>query len=163
MAEWNISKPSGICCGNGNEIQPGQEYYGALVEGEEGLERKDFSAEYWESSKPEVYCYWKSIMADPEEKKKIFIDDDMLVAFFERLENETEQEKVDFRFVLTLVLMRKRILKYLSSRIEDGKEIWKLRHVPRKEEVEVVNPELDESRIESLESQISQIMQGELE
>ncbi len=163
MADWQISKPTGLCCGDGRQIEPGQEYYGALIEGPEGLERRDFSVEYWDANKPQVYCFWKSVMADPQEKKKVFIDDDMLMSFFERLESETDQEKIDFRFVLALVLMRKRLLKYLGSKIEDSKEVWQLRNMSTKKELELINPEIDEQRIESLEDQIGQIMQGELE
>lgn len=162
MAEWQICKPLGVCAGSEAQINPGEKYYGALIDGAEGLERQDFSVEYWQEHKPEVYCYWKTTMPDETEKKKIFVDDDMLMSFFERLEDETEQEKADFRFVLMLVLMRKRLLKYLGSSKGDKGEIWQLKNMSTKETVEVVNPELAEDRIEQLRDKIGQIMQGEL-
>ena len=126
MADWEINKPLGQCCGSGRKIEPGEEYYGALVEAEEGLQRRDFCGEFWEREKPQVYCFWKTKLAAPNEKKELFISDDMLVAFFERLANETEPEKVSFRFVLALVLMRKRRLKYDSTKTDNGREIWRL-------------------------------------
>jgi len=93
----------------------------------------------------------------------MFVDDEMLMTFFERLAEETEQERINFRFILTLILMRKRCLKYDSSRIEDGSEIWRLRIVGSdKQFVEVINPHLDEEQIERLSSQLSQILQVEL-
>jgi hypothetical protein len=67
--------------------------FSALVQAETGLERRDYSVEYWQQSKPEVYCFWKSKMGNPELKKKLFVDDDMLMAFFERLASETEPER----------------------------------------------------------------------
>ena len=108
MADWEIRKTLGQCCGTEEEFAVGQEYFAALVAIEEGFERRDFSVEYWQENKPEVYCFWKTKMVDPEHKKKLFIDDEMLMSFFERLGEETDTEKVNFRFVLTLVLMRKR-------------------------------------------------------
>lgn len=162
MAEWNINKPVGKCCGTGKEFEPGEEYFASLVYSDNGLERRDFSIEYWKEHKPEVYCFWKTRLPHPEEKKKLFVDDDMLMAFFERLEEETEQEKINFRFVLALVLMRKKKLKYESSRIEDGTEIWTLKITGKKEYTEVVNPELDEEQIEQLTSQLGSILQAEL-
>ena len=162
MAEWTINKPLGECCGTGRKIEPGEEYFGALVEGQEGLERRDFSAEYWEKEKPEVFCFWKSKLADPEEKKELFVSDEMLMAFFERLANETDQEKVNFRFVLAMVLMRKRKLKYDATRTDDGKEVWLLRIVGQKETAEVVNPHLDDEQIEQLTSQVGQILQMDM-
>ena len=95
-------------------------------------------------------------------KKARFIDDEMLMAFFERLGTETEQEKINFRFVLALILMRKRCMKYDATRIEDGNEIWRLRIVGDKEIVEVINPHLDDEQIEQLSSQIGEILQTDL-
>ena len=107
MVEWEINKPLGQCWGSGTKIEYGQEYFGALVETEEGLQRRDYCAEYWQNEKPDVFCFWKTKLPNPDQKKQIFVDDDMLMAFFERLEKETEPEKINFRFVLALILRRK--------------------------------------------------------
>jgi len=163
MDEWEIEKPLGQCWGTGKKIEYGEEYFAALVEAEEGLQRRDFCAEYWQDKKPEVFCYWKTKLPHPDQKKQIFIDDEMLMAFFDRLEQETEEEKINFRFVLALILMRKRRLKYDSSKIEDGREVWRLRIVGGdKQFVEVTNPNLNEEQIEELSLQLSQILQVEL-
>lgn len=162
MADWEITKPLGVCSGSGREIQEGQEYFGALVETEQGLERRDFSREYWEHDKPEVFCFWKTRLAAGDEKKQLFVDDEMLMAFFERLAGETDPEKVNFRFVLALVLMRKRRLKYDSTKMAGGTEIWCLRIAGTKDIVEVVNPHLADEQIEQLSSQMGQILQTDL-
>jgi hypothetical protein len=36
MDEWEIDKPLGQCYGTGKKIQYGEEYFGALVETQEG-------------------------------------------------------------------------------------------------------------------------------
>jgi len=163
MEEWEIEKPLGQCYGSGRKIEYSEEYFAALVETNQGLQRRDFCAEYWQEQKPEVFCYWKTKLPHPDQKKQIFVDDEMLMAFFERLAEETEQEKVNFRFVLALILMRKRRLKYDSSKIVEDKEIWRLRIVGSDREfIEVINPNLDEEQIEQLSSQLSQILQVEL-
>jgi hypothetical protein len=162
MSEWEIDKPLGQCCGSGKKIEYGEEYFAALVEAGEGLVRRDFCADYWLAGKPNVYCYWKTRLPRPDEKKHKFVDDEMLMAFFERLGKEAEQEKINFRFVLALVLMRKRRLKYDSSETRDGKEIWRLRITGEKEFVEVTNPKLDEEQIKQLTSQVGEILQTDL-
>ena len=65
MADWEIYKPLGECAATGKKIEFGEEYFGALVEGADGLERKDFSAEYWYNERPDVYCYWRSRLPNP--------------------------------------------------------------------------------------------------
>jgi len=162
MGEWEINKPLGQCYGSEKTIEAGEDYFGALVETEEGLARRDFSGEYWETEKPEVFCYWKTRLPTPDQKKQIFVDDEMLMAFFERLAEETEQEKVNFRFVLALILMRKRRLKYDRTKNEGDVEIWRLRVVGEGEYVEVVNPHLDEEQVGQLSLQMGQILHADL-
>ena len=164
MADWDIDKSLGQCYGTGNAIADGQEYFAALVETEEGFQRRDFCVEYWEQQKPKAYCYWKTRRPSADKKKHLFIDEEMLMAFFERLAEETEQEKVNFRFVIALILMRKRCLKYDSSKTDSGNEVWHLRVVGGDGEfVDVINPHLDEGQIDELSSQVGQILQVDLQ
>ena len=162
MAEWEIEKTLGRCYGTGEQFKIGQDYFAALVETEEGFQRRDYSVEYWQEQKPSVYCYWKTRMPDAGQKRKLFVDEEMLMTFFERLAEETDQEKINFRFIITLVLMRKRRLKYDSSRLENDREIWRLRVTAQDRTVEVVNPNLTEDKIEQLSCQMSQILQVNL-
>jgi hypothetical protein len=163
MADWEIRKTVGQCFGTGEEFAIGQEYFAALVSTDAGLERRDYSIEYWNQHKPEVYCFWKSKMPNPEQKKKLLVDDDMLMAFFERLATETDAEKVNFRFVLALILMRKRKLKYEGCRMNEGQEVWTLRVTGQDRFEEVVNPHLTEDQIEGLTGQMGQILQMDFE
>jgi hypothetical protein len=162
MEQWDINKPLGQCYGTGKKIEYGEDYFGALVETDEGLQRRDFCVDYWQKEKPQVFCYWKTKLPHPDQKKQIFVDDDMLMAFFDRLAEETDPEKVNFRFVLAMILMRKRRLKYDSTKMQNGNEIWCLRLVGEKQIVEVVNPHLNEEQVEQLSSQIGQILQTDI-
>lgn len=162
MADWEIKKTLGQCFGTQVEFQVGQEYFAALVETEEGFERRDYSVEYWDEHKPGTYCFWKTKMADPEKKKKIFINDEMLMSFFDRLSEETAQEKINFRFVLTLILMQKRKLKYTSDVIKDGNEMWHMKVAGQNRSVTVINPNLTEDQIEDLSTHMGEILQVDL-
>ncbi|MFC1765934.1 hypothetical protein ACFL6U_28135 [Planctomycetota bacterium] len=162
MAEWEIHRPLGECSATGQTIEYGSDYIGALVETGQGLERRDYCLDYWEQESPPVFCFWRSKLPNPEQKRKIFVSDEMLMAFFERLENETEAERVNFRFVLTLILMRKRRLKYDSTVMEDGKEVWRLKVTGEKRLVDVVNPHLGEEQIEALSGQLGEVLNADL-
>ena len=157
--EWEIRKPLGQCSGTDKKIQEGEEYYGTLVETAEGFERRDFCAEFWQANRPSVYCYWKTKLGGSGRKRPVFIDDNMLMAFFDRLGSDSEPERVNFRFVLALVLMRKRRLKYESSAKQQDREVWRLRVTGGQQLVEVLNPQLTEAQIEQLSGQIGQILQ----
>jgi hypothetical protein len=162
MSDWTIHRPQGQCCATGQKIEVGQEYYAALVETEQGFERRDFSVEYWEKERPQVFCFWKTRLPEPNQKRPLFIDDTMLIAFFERLSSEAGPERVAFRFVLALILMRRRRLKYEATVVSDGVEVWRLRWVGQKDTVDVVNPHLDEDQISQLSQQIGQVLNADL-
>ena len=162
MSDWDIHRPQGQCCATGQKIEVGQEYYAALVETDQGFERRDFSVDGWEKERPQVYCFWRTRLPEPNQKRPLFIDDQMLVAFFDRLAVETEPERVAFRFVLGLILMRRRRLKYEATVTSEGNEVWRLRWVGQKDTVDVVNPHLDEEQISQLSGQIGQVLNADL-
>ena len=68
MANWEVYKPLGECSGSGRQMDYGEAYFGALVETEEGLQRRDFSVAFWEEQKPEVFCFWKTKLPHPRSR-----------------------------------------------------------------------------------------------
>jgi hypothetical protein len=164
MADWEIKKTLGQCSGTEKEFEVGEEFVAALVQTDEGLQRLDFSTDYWNKNQPEVFCFWRTKMVDPDQKKKLFIDDAMLMAFFDRLAEETDPEKINFRFVLTLILMRKRKLKYDGCTIDDdATEVWSLKVTGQDRFAKVTNPHLTEEQVEGLTAQMGQILQADFE
>jgi hypothetical protein len=99
---------------------------------------------------------------EPTEKKKLLVDDEVLLEFFERLGEASERVKINFRFVLALILMRKRILKYQQTQLRDGQEIWIMGQVREQTKHEVLNPRLDDAQIEEVSEQLSAILRSEL-
>ena len=90
------------------------------------------------------------------------MDDAVLVNLFERLAEAAEERKVQFRFVLALILMRKRMLKYEEGRRDGEKEVWRMRFTRGTEIHEVINPQLNEEQIGQVAEELRAILQGEL-
>ena len=71
--------------------------------------------------------------------------------------------RVNFRFVLALVLMRKKLLTYDGSATDEaGEETWTMRLKADGQVRQVLNPQLDEHKIAELSGQLSEILQGEI-
>ncbi len=162
MEQWQVDRSCGKCAGTGIEFVPGQEYYAALLTKDDTFERVDYSCQYWDQQQPEVFCFWKTKVPVKEKKKKLLVDDAVLKNVFERLENEQEALKINFRFVLALILMRKRILKYEDTKIDGTKELWRMKMVRDPRMHEVINPHLDDEQIETVSSELSTILNGEI-
>jgi hypothetical protein len=73
---------------------------------------------------------------------------------FLRLEGQEEPARVGFRFVLGLLLMRRRRLKLDGETREDGREVLRMR-CPRTGTVhEVVNPRLSDGELTAVQDDV---------
>ncbi|MCH8149435.1 MAG: hypothetical protein IH987_15875, partial [Planctomycetes bacterium] len=120
---WQVASASGVCGKTGRALSEGEEFYTVLFEEGESFRREDFAADSWDGPPEGCFCFFRSRKPVKEKKKKLLVDGEMLIGFFHRLEDETEPVRVQFRFVLALLLMRKRILQYESSNTTDGLEV----------------------------------------
>src|SRR5688572_23943652 len=141
----DVPKPGGRCAASGRTIEPGEKFIAAVRETPVGLERLDVSAEHWNNfDRAGLLAFWQTTMPASEQKKKKFVDDEVLCTLFERLADTAEPVKINFRFVLGLLLMRKRLIIYEDTRHEDGRDVWVVRLKGRNDKLDLVDPKLDE-------------------
>jgi hypothetical protein len=160
---YQVARPQGICHLTQQPIVAGQKFMAALRETPAGFERLDISLDAWpQFDRKDVIGFWQTVMPKSEQKKKVFVDDQVLCEIFERLADTAEPAKLNFRFVLGLILMRKRMIVYEDTRIEDGKEIWQVRFKGRDDRLALVNPKLDEQQVMEVSQQLSEILNEEL-
>lgn len=148
-----------------------------------GLKRLDVSADAWQQgNRPDhLFSFWKSTVAQPTEKKKLFVDDGVLMNLLRRLENTDKPQRLAFRYVLALILMRKKLVRYDgtedTTETVDGETVtrqyWKLTpkldvskgHMGKWNEDEtlrVLDPKLDVTQIEQVTTQLGEILEAEL-
>src|SRR2546423_1519238 len=119
---YEVARPAGKCAVSGEPIAQGEKFMAALRETPPGFERVDVSLAAWpQFDQKDVVGFWQATMPASEQKRKMFVDDEVLCDLFERLKDTTDPPKLNFRFVLGLILMRKKMLLYETSRSEDGK------------------------------------------
>jgi len=135
--------------------------------------RLDFCEACWAADKrpaapASVFCFWKTAIPVPQQKKKLLVDDAVLVEVFTRLGERQTPEDVRFRFVLALILMRKRLLKYegikepASAGDNPRPEVWKMQPRGGGEPTEVINPQLTTDQIAEVSQQLSSILAEEI-
>jgi hypothetical protein len=113
---------------------------------------------------PDLLGIWRTHVPQPQEKKKLLIDDSLLVNFFERLEGAEEENRIHFRYVLALILMRKKLLVYEGTdRRDDSTDIWRMRSKGADTIHEVIDPHMDEEKIAAVSSSLGEIMEGDFE
>jgi len=162
--EYDIAKASGRCGACERELAAGEEYVAALFDQAGEFSRDDFCVACWDGrddAAEKAYSVWRARVPRPEEPAKPFVDDEVLINFFERLADDDEPGKVGFRFVLALMLMRKKILVYEGTESQpDGTEVWRMRFRRSDEPVEVVHPAMDAAKITEVTAHLGAIFRG---
>jgi hypothetical protein len=163
---YDVPRPEGHCAVTGRKIEPGEKFFAAIRETPEGIGRVDVSPEAWEgfdhSRGGGVLAFWQTVMPAHEQKKKVFVDDEVLCTLFERLADATEPVKVNFRFVLGLILMRKRLIVYEDARKEDGRDVWVVRMKGKDERLLLTDPKLNEQQVAEVSQQLGEILNQEM-
>ena len=160
---YDVPRPGGKCAVSGRDIAPGEKFVAAVRESPTGLERIDVSLEAWtDFDRANLLGFWQTTMPRPEEKKKVFVDDQVLRELFERLADATEPAKVHFRFMLALVLMRKRLVVYEETRKAEGRDVWVVRMKGKEDRLNLVDPHLNEQEMADVSQQLGQILNEEL-
>jgi hypothetical protein len=160
---YDVPKAAGKCAVSGRDIVPGDKFITAVRETDTGLERVDISPECWEGfDRSNLLGFWQTTMRQAEEKRKVFVNDEVLCSLFERLAEATEPAKINFRFMLALVLMRKRFIIYEGALQEAGRDMWVVRMKGRDERLNLIDPKLNETEMAEVSQQLGQILNEEL-
>ncbi len=164
---YPISRSTGRCAASGRPFAVNERFVAALVEreGAPELERQDYSEESWNGGARPVaplrlFAHWRAVTGAPDAKKSEFLGDDELMELFERLADASEPRRLAFRYMLGLVLVRKKLLKYEGTR--DG--VMRVRPrpaVPGGPEaalIEVKDPGLTEDVLAGAMEQLGEIL-----
>lgn len=169
--EFEIARPSGVCAASGEPIEPGDRFIAAIVEREGGegqYERRDYCVGAWEGgARPDgVFGFWRGVMPEPNAKPRQFIDDEALLDLFDQLGESEEEKQVAFRYLLALILMRKRLLRHAGSRrhAASGQDVILVRargSDPDAPPIEVRDPGMDEESVLAASEQLDRVLWGE--
>jgi hypothetical protein len=138
-------------------LQPGEQFYSVLIADGAEVVRRDYGEEAWNGPPDDAVGWWKSRMAEANAKKMNWAPNDVMLHYFQQLEEQAGQE--DIRYVLTLLMVRRRILRLEESEIDDaGRELLVV-FCPRNEteyRVPVVTP--DPQRAREIQEELAKML-----
>jgi hypothetical protein len=162
--KYDIAKAACTCRACNRPLTSGEEFVATLCEVGLEFRRDDYCPSCWSgrdmTQQGELLGFWKAKVPEPARKKKLFVDDDILLDFLAQLENADTPAKVDLRFVLALVLMRKKVLVYdRSERLSNSLDVWTMHRKGEDRTVRVIDPHMDEEKIASVSEQLGQFLE----
>lgn len=161
--DWEIAKSQLKCQQCERPFAEQEEFFSALYEEDNRFVRKDYCTACWEKiDSATAYSFWKTRCIPKPEKVKKFVDDSVILDFFIRLQESAEPAKKNFRYVLALLLMRKKLLKLKDIKKGEGGEALILYYPDEDRYFEVYNPQLTEEQITQVTEEVGQILNVKL-
>lgn len=165
-----LGRRTGQCASTGRLLQPGEEVVTVLIEPAEsgpggggepsgqpaGFQRLDYGLDAWEQgARPaggsRIFAYWRGVQPEAGRSQRQIVSDEELVELFVRSgegAGKQDDRQLVFRYLLALLLIRRRLLSVLSTRRVDGRDLMQARLRGRPDEVlQIADPGLDEETL----------------
>lgn len=158
MTDYQIQPHTRRCAATGRDLQPGERYYTALVEEGDLFVRQDFSSQAWQGPPAGAFSFWSGRVPQPNETAKPRFDDDVLEECFQRLQEQGERSRVNFRYVVALLLIRRKRLRFEQTIDADGVEQLELSNIKTGEKYLVLNPQLTDEQMAEVQSEVFRVL-----
>jgi hypothetical protein len=161
VLDFDISRCTRRCAALHRELAPGETFYSVLVAQGGGVTRVDYSEAGWQGAPEGAIGWWKSQMPDASGVKKASLaPNDVILQYFEQLENDPSRH--DLRYVLALLMVRRRIMRLEDTeKDEHGQETLVL-HCPRNE-IEYRTPVITPTpaRADEIQQELTKLLYSE--
>jgi len=164
LLDFEVQRSTRRCAATDRALEPGDVCYSVLEVQGADVVRKDYCREAWTGAPETAFGWWKSRIPEPTAKKVKLAPNDVLLELFDELADRHEQ--LDLRYVLTLLLIRRRVLRLdvpseatASKPVDDPQAECMVVYCPKRDaayEVQVAMP--DPSRIDEIQQQLSDLL-----
>ena len=156
--DYQLQPITRTCSVTGRELKPGEKFFTALFDQRPGFVRKDYAADAWPGPPEGAIAFWSGKIPAKEEKHRLRIDDELLHDCFVRLEGRQELSEVNFRYVVALLLMRRKRFKFEEARVEGEHEVLFLKDGRVGPVHRVVNPRLTEEAMLQVQEEVFKVL-----
>jgi hypothetical protein len=158
MTDYQIQAPAPRCAGSGRELKPGERIFSVLLLEGGRFVRQDYGKEAWGGPPSGFFSFWQSKVPTGTKPKKPPIDDEVLVECLGRLEDDPTPQKMSFRYVLALLLMRRKRLRLEETTKESGSEVLRLRCPKTGMMYAVLDPGLSDDELEAAQDDVFRVL-----
>ena len=158
MTEYQIEANTRRCAVSGRELQAGEKYYSVLVDEAGKFQRRDYSCEGWQGPPEGAFSFWTGRIPAADESRRPKIDDEMLLDCFQRLDGDPGPGRVNFRYIVALLLMRRKRFRFEEAQSDGDQEVLFLRCVRTGQRHRVVNPRLTEEEMAAVQEEVFKVL-----
>ena len=163
LGEYKVGRCTQQCYTLQRPLRSGEWYYSVVVEEGDDLQRREYSAEAWSDPPENAVGWWKSRMPTSEEKKMVLAPPEVLVDLLRQMESIPERQKS--RYLLALMLMRRRVLKAANPPQEtrDQLDYMRVLIASTGEEMGILIPRITREEVDLLRDELNELLYCEAE
>ncbi len=163
LGEYKVGRCTRQCYAQKRPLRGGEVYYSVVVEVEDDFLRREYSAESWNEPPENAIGWWKNRMPTSDEKKLVLAPAAVLVDLLRQMSQVTGKEKS--RYLLTLMLLRRRIVKAAipSQETRDEVEYFRVEVVTTGELIEVPVQTITRGEADALRDELNDLLYCEAE
>ena len=157
QADWEIKSRAHLCARTGKAFQPGEFFYTMLVREGDGFSREDLCEEAWQSRNENIrpFSFWRSKYEPPAPPRPEPLPRDDAEGLLRRLVAGNDPAYRNVRYILALMLERKRLLRPVESRDDD---MLVYEHVATGETIVLTNPRLGFDQIPAVQREVGDLL-----
>jgi len=155
--DFEVQRCTRRCHKTGRELAPQEEFFSTLVSEGAKVVRRDFCREAWEGPPEESLGWWKSKMPSPSARRVHWAPNDIMVDYFEQLEQEPGKQ--DVRYILALLMIRRRLARLEETQVDDAGIEQMVLYCPRRESTyHVAQVTLDDDRVGQIQEELAELL-----
>ena len=158
MIEYQIESNTRRCSISGRELKTGERFYSVLLEQSGKFQRRDYSSEVWHGPPEGTFSFWSGRIPETDQPRLPAINEDTLMECFERLKTNNEPDRIRFRYVVTLLLMRRKRLRFEEVVNEGGQNVLSVRCSRTGEVYRVVDPRMTDEEMTAVQDEVLQVL-----
>jgi hypothetical protein len=160
LSEWEIKARSRYCARTQESFENGATIYTLLFRDRTGFRREDISENAWQEIRESVapFSFWKSKFQAPAPTAPEAMPKESVEELLRRLMLEDQPEHLNARYVLAILLERKRTLKQVDIRETAEDKILIYEHVKTGEAFIIQDPRLRLDQLDSVQQEIYSLL-----
>jgi hypothetical protein len=156
LSEWQIKSRAHECARTQARFFEGDTIYTLLFRDDSGFRREDISEEAWHSCMESVqpFSFWKSSYEYPPPPPPEPLPKESVETHLRQLIHEDRPEKTNARYILALMLERKKTLKQVDVRETGDERILIYEHAKTGEVFLILDPKLRLDQLDAVQTEV---------
>jgi len=160
LSDWEIKARAHRCSRTDEPFEDGAPIYTLLFRDKTRFVREDISEAAWRRLKDTIkpFSFWKSQYQAPAAKPPEAVPRESAESLLRRLPDEDNTGTVNARYVLAIMLERKRILRQVDVRESADERILVYEHVKTGEVFLILDPRLNLADVEPVQQEVYRLL-----